>query len=403
MDEAIQLATSGTAGFHVSFDLDASTRRVAPGVGTPCRRPRLPRGAPRDGNDGRHGQGAPAEMVEVNPILDVRNATARGPSTSCCRRSARRSSGRAPGARPGPSPDTRPGAAGPARLRGEPLVVAARCGASASPRARERRRGESPAGLAPGAAGVPIVPAGAAQCRSWPPSIEAARGRAAVSRSCRRNALGANLSNLLLRDGMRWRVAARASSAGLGEQRVLIGASTTCSARGAAPGAEQQRHRRGRLEHPGDRPARRPTARRLTSSRGRGERRRSRRGAKRPSRLPHAAVAWRDVPDVGASATLIYVGARYTISSLETIALRAGVSRTSSPSTLLSMGTTLPELVASATAARAGKADVAVGKCSARACSTPWRSPGRLRRGAAPRDGRDASCRCRYSEPRPCS
>jgi cation:H+ antiporter len=70
------------------------------------------------------------------------------------------------------------------------------------------------------------------------------------------------------------------------------------------------------------------------------------------------------LPDVFvllAASALIYLGARFTISSLESLALLAGVAPALVALTLLSLGTTLPELVVSATAARAGKADVAVG------------------------------------------
>jgi cation:H+ antiporter len=62
-----------------------------------------------------------------------------------------------------------------------------------------------------------------------------------------------------------------------------------------------------------------------------------------------------------ASAALIYLGARFTITSLEAIAAALGVAPAIIAVTVLSLGTTLPELVVSATAARAGKADVAVG------------------------------------------
>ena len=61
------------------------------------------------------------------------------------------------------------------------------------------------------------------------------------------------------------------------------------------------------------------------------------------------------------SAMLIFVGARFTVSSLEGIATGLGVAPAIIAVTVLSLGTTLPELVVSATAARAGKADVAVG------------------------------------------
>jgi cation:H+ antiporter len=70
---------------------------------------------------------------------------------------------------------------------------------------------------------------------------------------------------------------------------------------------------------------------------------------------------WRDVLVLAATSALIYLGARYTIASLETMARMAGVAPDLVALTLLSLGTTLPELVVSAGAARAGKADVAVG------------------------------------------
>jgi cation:H+ antiporter len=69
----------------------------------------------------------------------------------------------------------------------------------------------------------------------------------------------------------------------------------------------------------------------------------------------------RDLVVMAAAAALIYLGARYTISSLESLARLAGVGPELIALTLLSVGTTLPELVVSAVAAREGKADVAVG------------------------------------------
>jgi cation:H+ antiporter len=64
---------------------------------------------------------------------------------------------------------------------------------------------------------------------------------------------------------------------------------------------------------------------------------------------------------VGLTGVLIYLGARFTITALESIALRLGIAPAIIAVTVLSIGTTLPELVVSATAARAGRADVAVG------------------------------------------
>jgi arginase len=78
MQEAIARATSGTAGIHVSIDLDAMDPDYAPGVGTPSpgglsyREAHLAMEMLAD-----TGQVISAELVEVNPILDQRNGTAR--------------------------------------------------------------------------------------------------------------------------------------------------------------------------------------------------------------------------------------------------------------------------------------------------------------------------------------
>jgi arginase len=78
MEEAIKRATSGTAGFHVSIDLDAMDPDFAPGVGTPSpgglsyREAHLAMEMLAD-----TGRVLSAELVEVNPILDERNGTAR--------------------------------------------------------------------------------------------------------------------------------------------------------------------------------------------------------------------------------------------------------------------------------------------------------------------------------------
>ncbi len=54
MQQAIETATRGTAGFHLSLDMDFLDPQYAPGVGTPVsRRSDLPRGTPRDGDGGR--------------------------------------------------------------------------------------------------------------------------------------------------------------------------------------------------------------------------------------------------------------------------------------------------------------------------------------------------------------
>jgi arginase len=76
-EQAIQLAARGTAGLHVSFDIDVCDPSVAPGVGTPV----------KGGLDYREahmvmemiadsGLLRALDIVEVNPTLDVHNSTA---------------------------------------------------------------------------------------------------------------------------------------------------------------------------------------------------------------------------------------------------------------------------------------------------------------------------------------
>jgi arginase len=76
-EQALSLAARGTAGIHVSFDMDVCDPTVAPGVGTPV----------KGGFEYREahmimelladsGQLVALDLVEVNPTLDLRNATA---------------------------------------------------------------------------------------------------------------------------------------------------------------------------------------------------------------------------------------------------------------------------------------------------------------------------------------
>lgn len=78
MQEAIRIASMGTQGIHLSLDLDALDPMFAPGVGTPV----------NGGVTYREGHLAmemiaaserllSVDVVEVNPILDVQNRTAR--------------------------------------------------------------------------------------------------------------------------------------------------------------------------------------------------------------------------------------------------------------------------------------------------------------------------------------
>jgi len=77
MEEALKIVTSGTAGFHVSLDMDSVDPGEAPGVGTPVRGGITYREA--------HllmemicdsGRMISMEIVEVNPVIDVANRTA---------------------------------------------------------------------------------------------------------------------------------------------------------------------------------------------------------------------------------------------------------------------------------------------------------------------------------------
>lgn len=77
MDQALEIANEGTAGFHLSFDLDGTDPSVAPGVGTP-----VPGGTTlRESHlvmehAAASGRLLGLEITEINPILDVHNTTA---------------------------------------------------------------------------------------------------------------------------------------------------------------------------------------------------------------------------------------------------------------------------------------------------------------------------------------
>ena len=77
VEQAVNLAGNGTAGIHVSFDMDVCDPLIAPGVGTPV----------KGGLDYREDHMVmemvadsalltSLDLVEVNPTLDVRNTTA---------------------------------------------------------------------------------------------------------------------------------------------------------------------------------------------------------------------------------------------------------------------------------------------------------------------------------------
>ncbi len=77
MKRALTIAAAGTAGVHVSFDMDVCDPLIAPGVGTPV----------KGGLDYREahtvmemvadsGKLLALDLVEINPILDTQNQTA---------------------------------------------------------------------------------------------------------------------------------------------------------------------------------------------------------------------------------------------------------------------------------------------------------------------------------------
>lgn len=76
VERAIAIAGSGTAGFHVSFDIDVVTPEQAPGVGTPVHSGLTVREAFLLMEMLHESRRALAvDMVEVNPILDEKNVT----------------------------------------------------------------------------------------------------------------------------------------------------------------------------------------------------------------------------------------------------------------------------------------------------------------------------------------
>jgi arginase len=77
MEEALRLAGRGTAGYHVSLDMDWVDPEDAPGVGTPVRGGATYREAHLAMEIiADHGRMLSFEVVEVNPVIDEHNRTA---------------------------------------------------------------------------------------------------------------------------------------------------------------------------------------------------------------------------------------------------------------------------------------------------------------------------------------
>ena len=77
MEEALRMAGRGTAGYHVSLDMDWIDPEDAPGVGTPVRGGATYREAHLAMEIiADHGRLLSFEIVEVNPVIDEHNRTA---------------------------------------------------------------------------------------------------------------------------------------------------------------------------------------------------------------------------------------------------------------------------------------------------------------------------------------
>jgi arginase len=77
MEEALRAAGRGTAGYHVSLDMDWIDPEDAPGVGTPVRGGATYREAHLAMEIiADHGRMLSLEVVEVNPVIDEHNRTA---------------------------------------------------------------------------------------------------------------------------------------------------------------------------------------------------------------------------------------------------------------------------------------------------------------------------------------
>jgi arginase len=77
IEESIKIAGAGTAGFHVSLDMDAVDPREAPGVGTPVRGGITYREAHLAMEIlSDSGRMTSMEVVGVNPVIDEVNRTA---------------------------------------------------------------------------------------------------------------------------------------------------------------------------------------------------------------------------------------------------------------------------------------------------------------------------------------
>lgn len=76
MDKALKIVTTGTNGYHLSFDMDAVTPEEAPGVGTPVRGGLTFRESHLIAEMiAENSKLLSMDFVELNPMLDIKNQT----------------------------------------------------------------------------------------------------------------------------------------------------------------------------------------------------------------------------------------------------------------------------------------------------------------------------------------
>ncbi len=202
-------------------------------------------------------------------------------------------------------------------------------------------------GLAPFIVGVMIVGVGTSLPELVASVVSVTRGASEIVSG---NVIGANASNLLLILGVT-AVTARLSSIHLGEQYIgidlnfLLGSTVLL-------GAVMLNGSIGRLEGGLLMAGYIVFAAYLATEGGSGA---------VSSGRSRRKVAWSDVLALIVSAIGIYFGADWTVSSLQQLASGLGVSQAIVSVTVLSLGTTLPELVVSIAASLRGQAAMAVG------------------------------------------
>ncbi|MBK7409451.1 MAG: calcium/sodium antiporter [Saprospirales bacterium] len=84
-------------------------------------------------------------------------------------------------------------------------------------------------------------------------------------------------------------------------------------------------------------------------------------GGKEYPKLERSKVSWKSYSILLVSVVLIYLGANYTIFAIQKVSIMAGIGSEFLALTVVSLGTSLPEVVVSVTAARKNKVGMAIG------------------------------------------